>query len=70
MLGLSTQLNPHWKAQHDWLGRLTLHPSVWQQNQCGCHFWIRVGQIHWCEDGRPARRSTQGSNNNNLIINK
>lgn len=48
MLSLAKQRNPHWTVESDWLERPTVHPSVWQQNDCGCHFWVRDGQVVWC----------------------
>ena len=59
MLRLSAKQKPYWQVQNDWLGRPTIYPSVWQRNQCGCHFWIRDGQIQWDKDGRPVMRSIQ-----------
>ncbi|MNY30651.1 hypothetical protein D3C86_1647680 [compost metagenome] len=26
----------------------TLSPSVWRRTACGCHFFLRDGQIEWC----------------------
>lgn len=57
MLSLSGKRLPRWRILKDWLLRPTLEPSIWQQNECGCHFWIRSGQVQWCSDGEP--RTTQ-----------
>lgn len=52
-LSLSQKRRPRWEIALDWFGRPTVTPSVHQQNDCGCHFWIRQGRIDWCKDGRP-----------------
>lgn len=52
-LSLSQKRRPRWEIALDWFGRPTVKPSVHQQNDCGCHFWIRQGRIDWCKDGRP-----------------
>jgi hypothetical protein len=26
----------------------SLRPSVWRKTSCGCHFWLRDGNLHWC----------------------
>jgi hypothetical protein len=41
---------PTWSLKIDFLGRPTLHPSIWQQEDCCCHFWIRHGAIIWCDN--------------------
>ena len=53
MLNLSSRRKPCWTAASDILGRPTINPSVWQQNECGCHFWIRKGDVQWCDGGKP-----------------
>ncbi|OMP68715.1 DUF6527 family protein [Domibacillus epiphyticus] len=41
---------PKWEiAQHN-DGTVSLHPSIWRQKGCRSHFWLKKGQIHWCED--------------------
>jgi Family of unknown function (DUF6527) len=52
-LSLNPHRRPRWKVAQDWLGRITVAPSVHQMNDCRCHFWIRRGIIEWCEGGRP-----------------
>lgn len=49
-LSLSKKRRPRWKVSLDWLGRPSIHPSVRQQNQCRCHFWIKFGMVNWCKD--------------------
>lgn len=38
---------PSWQLVRDWLGRPTLHPSVWRIRGCRSHFWLRHGRIDW-----------------------
>ena len=49
-LSLSQKRRPRWKVSFDWLERPSVHPSVRQQNQCRCHFWIKKGIVRWCRD--------------------
>lgn len=40
--------DPCWTlSEHD-DGSVSLYPSVWRKIDCGSHFWLRVGGIHWC----------------------
>lgn len=41
-------VRPRWDAGVDRKGRPALHPSVWRQDRCRSHFWLRSGRIHWC----------------------
>ena len=50
MLCLSPKRSPHWVVTTDFLNRPSAFPSVWQQNDCKCHFWINKGNIKWCRD--------------------
>lgn len=38
-----------WRAKVEPDGTGTLHPSVWRQVGCRSHFFIRNGEIRWCE---------------------
>lgn len=38
-----------WSLNVDRLNRPTLAPSVWEKNACGAHFFIRRGNLDWCE---------------------
>lgn len=49
-LSLNTRQRPCWKVQTDELNRPTVEPSVRQLNSCGCHFWIREGNVRWYDD--------------------
>jgi hypothetical protein len=50
LLSLRAPKHPSWRVSSDWLQRPSLYPSVRQLNECKCHFWIRKGQVSWCED--------------------
>jgi hypothetical protein len=52
-LSLNPDRRPRWKVATDFWQRPTIQPSVHQQNECGCHFWIKKGRVHWCKGGRP-----------------
>ncbi|GJD34006.1 DUF6527 family protein [Methylobacterium aerolatum] len=55
-LNLNPKRRPRWSVKSDWLLRPSISPSVHQQNDCACHFWIRSGRVDWCADGRPRRK--------------
>jgi hypothetical protein len=40
----------NWVLRDDWLNRPTIHPSVWETNACGAHFFVRQGRVVWCGD--------------------
>jgi hypothetical protein len=52
-LPLNPNQRPRWMVAEDFWARPSVHPSVHQQNECGCHFWIKQGRVHWCKDGLP-----------------
>ncbi|KPB00672.1 DUF6527 family protein [Ahrensia marina] len=52
-LSVNPDHRPRWRVVTDFWKRPTLHPSVHQQNECGCHFWVKKGQVQWCRGGRP-----------------
>ena len=52
-LSLNPERRPRWTVSTDFWQRPTVHPSVHQKNSCGCHFWIKKGQVRWCKGGRP-----------------
>ena len=41
---------PSWRLHRDWLGRPSLHPSIWRVRGCRSHFWLRRGLIEWVSD--------------------
>jgi hypothetical protein len=53
MLSLLRDRRPRWTVKLDWLLRPSVKPSVWQTNECGCHFCIEHGHVAWCADGKP-----------------
>lgn len=59
-LNMSPSRAPCWIVKTDCIARPTVHPSVWQRNDCGCHFWVRNGHVDWCEGGRPASKDDSG----------
>ena len=40
---------PCWKASIHDDGTVTLHPSVWRKVGCKSHFWLRRGNVQWCD---------------------
>lgn len=44
-------VKPRWDLQVDDANRPTLWPSVWANNGCKSHFWLRRGEVEWCRDG-------------------
>jgi hypothetical protein len=43
LLNLNPGRRPRWSINIDFLGRPTVHPSIWQKVGCMSHFWIRAG---------------------------
>lgn len=56
-LSLNPNQRPRWQVSEDFWLRPTIHPSIHQKNECGCHFWIKSGEVQWCRGGRPRRQS-------------
>lgn len=52
-LSLNPNRRPSWSVRLDWLRRPSIHPSVHQKNDCGCHFWVQNGRVRWCKGGKP-----------------
>ena len=42
-------VKPRWDVSVDKRGHVSLHPSVWLQDGCRSHFWLKAGKIRWCE---------------------
>ena len=38
-----------WMVRMDMLRRPTISPSIWQTGSCGAHFFVRRGEIEWCQ---------------------
>lgn len=47
-LSLQKVHTPNWKVKKSKSGRPTLYPSVWQNQGCCSHFWIKDGMVYWC----------------------
>ncbi|CAI8733124.1 DUF6527 family protein [Pseudomonas sp. IT-P291] len=47
-IALLDDAEPRWRLQVDHRGRPTLFPSVWRNDGCRSHFWIKKGKVHWC----------------------
>jgi hypothetical protein len=47
-LNLLKQARPCWNAVDHPDGTVSLAPSVWRQEGCGSHFFIRHGRVDWC----------------------
>ena len=43
------EAKPRWDLKVDAVGRPTLTPSVWLRDGCKSHFWIRGGEVQWCD---------------------
>ena len=41
------EAKPRWTYALSASGAPSLHPSVWLNNGCKSHFWLRHGRIHW-----------------------
>jgi hypothetical protein len=46
---LLPDVKPRWDLETDDVGRPSLNPSIWLQDGCKSHFWIRQGRVQWCE---------------------
>lgn len=44
---LQASFDPHWLLREDAIGRPTLTPSVWRNEGCRSHFFVRRGRIIW-----------------------
>jgi len=47
-LSLLDSDTPRWKLAADRDGNATLSPSIWRTRGCEAHFFIRGGQVIWC----------------------
>lgn len=43
-------VKPRWDLTVDEQGLPSLRPSIWVANGCRSHFWLRNGQVEWCEE--------------------
>ncbi len=49
-LSLMKTYSPNWIAKIDSKDRVTLSPSVWKNDGCCSHFFIKKGKIIWAID--------------------
>ena len=47
-LNLLPEGRPKWNYEITPDGTVTIHPSIWRTKGCRSHFFLRQGQIHWC----------------------
>jgi hypothetical protein len=53
-LNLLREVRPCWSI-FDGQGRVSLEPSVWRSRGCRSHFFLRNGEIEWCNASRHER---------------
>lgn len=46
-LPLIQEADPRWKLRVETDGTPTLSPSVWLQDGCRSHFYVRCGKVQW-----------------------
>jgi hypothetical protein len=47
LLSLMKSIKPNWKLKADQFTLPTIYPSVWKNDGCKSHFWIRKGRVIW-----------------------
>lgn len=47
-MNLIQDSKPVWTLTKNPDGSVSLSPSIWRKEGCGCHFWIRNSKINWC----------------------
>ena len=47
-MNLLADERPCWSLTAHIDATATLHPSIWSRTACGCHFWLRRGEVRWC----------------------
>lgn len=53
-LSLQRQHRTHWRLSKDSANLPSLHPSVWKDQGCLSHFWLRNGRVFWSFDSGTA----------------
>ena len=48
-MNLRPEAEPCWRLSASETGAATLQPSVWRDEGCRSHFFLRAGQIVWCD---------------------
>src|SRR5689334_15370230 len=51
-LSLMRKHAPSWEIKRDRWQRISLSPSVWKNDGCKSHFFIKKGKITWCDFDR------------------
>lgn len=49
-LSLMKKFDPFWSYEADNWNRITLSPSVWKNDGCRSHFFIKKGKLIWCKN--------------------
>ena len=48
MLNLTeSTYKPSWRIKQDFIGRPTIEPSIYRQEGCHSHFYLRKGNVKW-----------------------
>ena len=47
MLSLNKAEFPSWEIKRDWIGRVSISPSIHRIEGCKSHFWIKKGNLKW-----------------------
>ena len=53
-----------WQISIDFLGRISVYPSIWELNTCGAHFFIRRSKIEWVPETTGFRREARRTAHN------
>ena len=48
-LNISDQHKKRWYVTEHNDGTVSIRPSIWVQDKCNCHYWIKEGRVFWCE---------------------
>lgn len=49
-MSLMKSHDPYWRIKLDFLKRVTLSPSVWKNDGCRSHFFIKKGKLSWARE--------------------
>ncbi len=52
-LSLMDNRDQHWDIEIDKFDRVSLSPSVWKNDGCQSHFYVKRSKIIWVRDGKP-----------------
>lgn len=48
-LALNKKHHPNWILKIDRFNRPNIYPSIWKNDGCESHFWIRKGKLVWAK---------------------